>query len=93
MQNLTPFEKLFENIADNRQEIAGFAMTSGEYYSLKNLFKIFYEQGRQSMKEDCLSTLSEKMSKVNDSVPKTLYPSEKFKIAIKTIDDINIYNT
>lgn len=42
------------------------------------------------MKQDCANILKDKLDKSNDSVPRTFYPSEKYKSALKTIESISV---
>lgn len=49
---------------------------------------MFYDIGKVEMKAFCISVLEEKMKNCNDPVPKTLYPSDKYKFAIKVIKEI-----
>ena len=67
-----------------------FQIPSGEYYCLERAFYIFYNEGRNSMKQDCTNILKDKLDKSNDSVPRTFYPSEKYKSALKTIESISV---
>lgn len=84
------FNNLFNNTRDKYDKILSFTITPGEYNSLKELFYYFYKEGEKSFKEQSINELTEKMNSINDSVPKTLYPSEKYKSAIKLIQNINI---
>lgn len=82
--------KNFENAyKEFRNKISSeFKLTPGEYNILKRGFMMFYEEGMKEMKETCISTLQNKMDNCNDAVPKTFYPSEKFKTAIKVVTNI-----
>lgn len=63
---------------------------SNDKHLFKPICREFYEKGLELMKEECVNTLIKQMEKCNDIVPKTLYPSEKFKSAIKTIKGVNM---
>lgn len=51
---------------------------------------MFYEAGMIEMKKTCVDTLEDNMSNCNDNVHTTLYPSEKFKTAIKVLKKIGV---
>ena len=80
------FDKVYEEL---RSKISSdFYFTPNEYKALKRGFMMFYEAGMIEMKKTCVDTLEDKMSNCNDNVPKTFYPSEKFKTAIKVVKEI-----
>ncbi len=82
----TDFEESYEEL---RYAITSrFKLSPGEYNILKEAFNMFYDIGKVEMKAFCISVLEEKMRNCNDSVPKTLYPSDKYKFAIKVIKEI-----
>lgn len=82
-----------KNFDDFYNEMRGkisseFYLCPSEYTVLKRGFMLFYEEGMREMKETAISLLTEKMEKCNDAVPKTFYPSDKYKFAIKALKEI-----
>ena len=82
------FKELFDSYRNSFQQFQTTASGSSEYNNFERLFFEFYQKGAAEMKQEILSKLNSSLQKTNDSVPKTLYPSEKFKTAIKLIQAI-----
>ena len=63
-------------------------LTPGIYNSCERLFHYFYLKGYEKAKEDILMELEEAKANANDSVPKSMYNSDKYKYAIKLIKEV-----
>lgn len=59
-----------------------------DFYILRRQFERMFARGVSEMKQQCIDTLTEKMNECNDLVPKTMYPSDKYKYAIKAINGV-----
>lgn len=82
------FNELFSDYRNKFQNFQNYRTGSSEYNNFERLFREFYYLGKETMKEEILAALSKKMQECNDSVPKTMYNSEKFKTSIKVVKEI-----
>lgn len=82
------FNELFSEYRNKFQSFQNYSTGSSEYNNFERLFREFYNLGKDTMKEKIVGILSNKMQECNDSIPKTMYNSEKFKTAIKVVKEI-----
>ena len=80
------FIKLFEELRSECQRISGFNLSPGEYNCQQRLYRKFYDEGYARAKQDILDVLQLAYEAADDSKPKTMYNSDKFKHAIRLIE-------
>lgn len=78
-------DKLFEELRSECQRISGFNLSPGEYNCQQQIHRKFYEEGYSRAKQDILDQLQLAYESADDSKPKTMYNSDKFKHAIRLI--------
>ena len=82
------FSELFEKFGDDRQRMSGFNMSPGEYNIQRRMYQMFFEAGLEQAKNEILEKLESALENVDDSKPKTMYNSDKFRHAIKIVKNV-----